>query len=196
MKAPIAFIVKRRFPLPVYRELVEKGFEHKGDLWLVPLKKINDFERITGLALEIELEDYRIITSLLGEPQTVEAKISRKGVSEEPLEIIEGEGVYHVKLSDGKSPFTIPVSIVDAYFEVIKELKANGVKRVKKRELVERALRKLNLRQYFTKDGSHFHWEAFYGDRVRYHTHYYVPAKILDAKGLIKVTKHDDVIIL
>ncbi len=188
IKAKLAIVLKKRFPPRVYRELVEKGFRHIGEEWIVPYERKKEFESIIGAYINIEEIPKTNI-------RMIDAPTERKGTRLEPIEIIEGEGAYHVRLSGGKSPYTIPSVIVDTYYEVIKELRERGVRRIKKRELVEKALRKLGITRYFSKDGRRFFWEAFYGDRVAYHTHYYVPVKILDVKGVVRVTKQDDIII-
>jgi len=77
----------------------------------------------------------------------------------------------------------------------VEELKRRGVFRIKKKELVEMVLRKIGIKKFFSRDGSHFYWETFYGDRVTYHTHYYYPVKILESMGLIIISKQDEIII-
>ena len=177
-------------------QLVEKGFSKIGDkTWVVPLDRIREFEKITGLTIEASESDIEKLVSKGQHEKPVKAITATKHKAGEKLEVLMGaNGEYYVTLSTSGRVFTIPSEILAAYHDVISELKTKGVRRIKKRDLVALVMERLGITSYFI--GRRFHWQAFYGDRTRYHTHYYVPAKLLEAKGLIKVTQHDDILIL
>ncbi len=198
MKARIALLVEKWFPREVFLELVNRGFSKIGEkTWIVPVDRVEEFEKITGVTIEPSETDLARVSGSRRTLEVIKARVERKGSSQDNgFEIIRGEGVYHVIVPSQDRVFKIPAEIVDAYYDVVKELREKGVKRIKKRELVAEALKRIGYKKYFSRDGSRFYWEAFYGDRTRYHTHYYFPAKILEAKGLIKVTQQDEVIIL
>jgi len=198
LKARLAFLVERWFSREIFMQLVEKGFSKIGEkTWVVPLERIKEFEKITGLTIEASEGDIEKLLNMgrSEKPVPVVAVTARKRKSGEKLEVVVGtSGEYHVTLSTSGRVFTIPSEILAAYYDVINGLKAKGMRVIKKRDLVAIVMERLGVTSYFT--GRRFHWEAFYGDRTRYHTHYYVPAKMLEAKGLIKVTQHDNILIL
>lgn len=196
MKVKLALLVDRWFSREVFLQLIERGFSKIGEkTWVVPVERVREFEKITGLVIEASESDLARLTSrVLREKPTV-AMTAAKRKTEEKLEVLVGSnGEYYVTLTTSGRVFTIPSEILGAYYEAVSELKARGVRKVKKRDLVALVMEKLGITSYFI--GRRFHWQAFYGDRTRYHTHYYVPAKLLEARGLIRVTQHDDILIL
>jgi len=196
LKARLALLVERWFPREVFLELISRGFQKIGEkTWVVPVERVSEFQMITGLTLEPSETD---LSALRKEKnvEIVEAKVEKKTRGSNGFQVILGEGVYHVVVREQGRAFKVPVEIVDAYYDALMEFKRKGVKRVKKRDLAAEALRRIGFTKYFSKDGTRFHWEAFYGDRVRYHTHYYFPVKILEARGLLRVTQQDEIVII
>jgi hypothetical protein len=195
LKAKILITLNKRFPENIYSELRLRGFVYIREYgWLIPTERIEEFEKITGSAIEIDEEDAKKLKILSREIKEPEVFVEEKGESPGEMSIIRDEAVYRVTLPSGMT-YTIPSSIVKAYREMVEELRMKGIFKIKKKELVEMVLRKIGFSKFFSKDGSYFYWETFYGDRVTYHTHYYVPAKILESMGLIIVTKQDEIII-
>jgi len=195
LKGRILISLNKRFPENIYYELRERGFVYLRDLgWLVPLEKVEEFERIAGTALSVDEEELRNLKLLSREVREQDIDVEEKGESLGEISIARDELNYMVKLPNGRT-ITIPNSIVQVYREAVEELRRRGVFRIKKKELVEMVLRKIGFKKFFSRDGSHFYWETFYGDRVTYHTHYYYPVKILESMGLIVISKQDEIII-
>lgn len=195
MKGKLYIAVNARYPLNVYQELKKRGFTFTPDTgWLIPIEKIRTFEEVVGSSIEVSEDELRRLSLLHKRIEEVEVEVSEKGYSSGDLEIISTGSIYRVTLPSGTS-YDVPADIVNAYIEVIQQLRERKTREIKKRELVEMVLRKLNYSKFFSKDGKTFFWQAFYGDRVRYHTHYYIPAKILEKKGLIKISKGDEIFI-
>lgn len=195
MKGKILIGFNKRFQESIYTELREKGFVYLRDYgWLIPVDRIEEFEKIAGAAILLEEEDIKKLRALSREVKEAEVFVEEKGESPGEMSIIRDEAVYKVTLPSGMT-YTIPSSIVQAYKETIDELKKKDIVRIKKKELVEMVLRRMGFGKFFSRDGKFFYWETFYGDRVTYHTHYYVPVKILESMGLIIVTKQDEIII-
>ncbi|MEM0020643.1 MAG: hypothetical protein QXT69_01325 [Fervidicoccaceae archaeon] len=195
MKATIVLAVNKRYSQAIYSELRRRRFIYLRDMgWLIPVERVKEFEEVTGTAIELDDNDISIVRSLQRSVEEAEVIIEEKGESSRNMEIAYDESVYRVTLPSGMK-YTIPSSIVQAYREVVEELRKQGISRIKKKELVEIVLRKIGFSKFFSRDGSYFYWETFYGDRVSYHTHYYIPVKILESMGLIIVTKQDEVII-
>ncbi len=199
MKARLALLVERWFPREVFMELRDRGFEKIGEkTWVVPVERLREFEKITGLVLEASKSEVSMLPTNGngGREERVEARVEPKQKNGGELSYVLEGGEYHVTLSDGRRSFRVPVEIVETYRAVVHELRARGFVRVKKRDLVALVFERLGLEKYFRGPSRVFHWEAFYGDRTRYHTHYYVPVKILEAQGLLRVTQQDEVLIL
>lgn len=195
MKGKIFISLDRRFSQSIYAELRERGFVYIREYgWLIPINRVEEFEKIAGLAIPIDEGDLLKIESLVREVKEAEISVGEKGESRGEMEIAHDEAIYKVTLPSGMS-YTVPVSIVQAYKDVIEELGKRGVSKLKKKELVEMVLRRIGFTKFFSRDGSYFYWETFYGDRTTYHTHYYIPAKILESMGLISLTKQDEVVI-
>ncbi len=74
MKTKMAVLVEKWFPWNIYVQLLEKGFKKiEEKTWIVPIDKIREFEKITGMNLTKQK-----ILDRENEEEVIEARIQRK----------------------------------------------------------------------------------------------------------------------
>lgn len=164
---------------------------------MVPLDKLAEAERVIKQKITLPQSDLNFLRKILEEreSQVVIGDTARKSQTGHGAQIKASQNYYILVIPHTGQEYRIPQEIVDAYIKVISFLKKKGVKKIKKRELVSMVFRETGLFGMYEKNGE-FHWEAFYGDRTMYHTHYYGPIKIIESWRLIKVPPSDEIEIL
>jgi len=197
--AKLYFKIKLPFNKTWYRGLKDAGGFYVKDrnsdnyIWTFPIESLPKVVSVIGKPIEVSEEDLKVALDycpLIKEQVEIEP-VKGKG----KLEIYELPDVYEIVTVIGKEEqvYRIPKENVLTAWSILLKYPMNV--KVKSRDVAEEICKALGIRRYFRRIGDRefFDWEKFFGSRGDYYRYFYLPIKVLEAKGLIVHHKRGEV---